>query len=114
MKYKKVIIILAVVALISGGIAVYTTYKNNQSIGETSGIILETFTASPDDPYVQLYKLLDMGITKEDGFTISPVPRSNKLEITIWAPREENLGQFKQWLVDNNFENIPEEKLIIH
>ncbi|MDP2684491.1 MAG: hypothetical protein Q8P20_05565 [bacterium] len=86
-------------------------FSKNKTANETGAKIVP-LTQEEYDPYDQMYKLLDLGNIKETNFEIVPNKQKRTFEVVLNTPIDESKSKFYQWLVTNNFNNIPKEKFL--
>lgn len=103
-------IIGLIIALIS--ISFFRIKKSQVKFNQGTGAITEKVSFKPDDPFVQLYKLLDAGVVVQDNFTITPVKKDRYIIVELTAEDKANAkNEFNAWLKANNFDNIPSQKI---
>jgi len=107
---KILLIILAIIILLGIGIYLYRSYSNKTIT--TTGAVVTPSTPTPDDPYLQLNKLLDLGEIAMDGFTIKNVSRSTSVAVFLSKPYDQNQEKFETWLKANGYGDIPKEKIV--
>ena len=86
-------------------------FSKNKIPSETGAEIIP-LTQEEYDPYDQMYKLLELGNIKEENFEIIPNKQKRTFKVILNAPTDKSKSEFYQWLVTNNFNNIPKEKFL--
>lgn len=103
--------LLVALAILGGGIGV-AVYQNAKNTVTTTGAVIAAATSNPEDPYTQLYKLLDLGTYKGNGFSFQPVSHSTEVAVFLDAPYDKNQAVFQDWLKSNGYGNIPQDQIV--
>lgn len=81
---------------------------------EFTGAVFEPFpTLSPEKEKIQTQfsTLRDQTPLAKSGFTIDFDYRKNKFNIILEKPHNSNKNAFLNWIKDNGYESIPQEKI---
>lgn len=124
--YIKIIILLTLTVTVGvGGFFAVTYIMNQYNTGRASKVIPpsaspapytgdlyeETITTTKDQQFGKLVNSLP--ITTQ-SFAISMDFSNNIIMVTIIAPYEQNYTIFHTWLVDNGFDQVPQEKFQVN
>lgn len=102
---------VAILLLIgAAGIYLYRIYGPKPVT--TTGAIIKPVTYAPNDPYVELGKLLDLGTVAGDGFSIKNVSHSTSVAVFLNKPYDASQAKFQTWLKANGFGEIPQDKIV--
>jgi len=113
---KKIVVLSLVIIILAGiGVGVLYLINRNRSVFEedveTTGAVLQAPPANELEAYTELYTLLAMGDIRQESFFIHSIPDERRIEITVTKPIDQNLSKVKTWMIQNNFTNIPPEKI---
>lgn len=114
---KKIIIISTIITIVLFGLLegknIYIYIQNKISPQPIStGAVLEPIPTSVVESYSELYDLLDQSIIIESGFTITPIPKERKIEVSLEVPIENNKAKFLDWLAKSKYSHIPQKNII--
>lgn len=109
-KPKIILIILVFCAVISVFIIGIIRSRNKSPLPKFSGAIPETLPTEEQDYLIRFAELRDRCPVVVDRFTIEFNYAANKFNVFISEPYENNRQVFSNWLVENNFNIIPDNK----
>ncbi len=109
---KKIIITVFIITIVlTISFISYGMFSKNKIPNETGAKIVP-ISQEEYDPYDQMYKLLELGNTKEENFEIIPNKQKRTFKVILNAPTDKSKSEFYRWLITNNFNSIPKEKFL--
>ena len=127
---KKYVIVIFLSIIIVDGYMIMCILVNKNSVNHTSQITnTNTIPKIPVTPVEftgaikeeikiseavrQISKLIDSLPINTTAFTMSMDYTNNLIIVTILSPSAKNYPIFQKWIVDNGFDQIPQEKFTI-